>query len=77
MQNNTKELWTLLNYIEPEKFNSLDNFLEEFGNLESYEQITKLHAILKPHFLRRLKEEVDNSIPPLSETVIEVGLTNL
>jgi len=27
--------------------------------------------------LRRLKEEVDNSIPPLHETVIEVGLTNL
>ena len=77
VQNNTKELWTLLNYIEPEKFNSLELFLEEFGNLESYDQITKLHSILKPHFLRRLKEEVDNSIPPLSETVIEVGLTNL
>jgi SNF2 family DNA or RNA helicase len=33
--------------------------------------------MLKPHFLRRLKEEVDKSIPPLSETVIEVGLTSL
>ena len=28
VQNNTKELWTLLNYIEPENFNSLDLFLE-------------------------------------------------
>lgn len=77
VQNNTKELWTLLNYIEPAKFNSLDSFLEEYGNLETYEQIQKLHTILKPHFLRRLKEEVDNSIPPLQETVIEVGLTTL
>ena len=33
--------------------------------------------MLKPHFLRRLKEEVDNSIPPLQETVIEVGLTTV
>lgn len=33
--------------------------------------------MLKPHFLRRLKEEVDNSIPPLQETVIDVGLTTL
>jgi hypothetical protein len=29
--------------------------------------------ILKPHFLRRLKEEVEDSIPPLNETVVEVG----
>lgn len=32
---------------------------------------------MKPHFLRRLKEEVEDSIPPLNETVVEVGLTNL
>ena len=37
VQNNTKELWTLLNYIEPEKFNNMDSFLEQYGNLESYE----------------------------------------
>lgn len=45
--------------------------------MESYEQIQKLHSILKPHFLRRLKEEVEDSIPPLNETVVEVGLTYL
>lgn len=39
VQNNTKELWTLLNYIEPEKFDSLETFLEQYGNLESFEQI--------------------------------------
>lgn len=43
----------------------MDQFLEDFGNLETYEQITRLHTLIKPHFLRRLKEEVDNSIPPL------------
>jgi chromodomain-helicase-DNA-binding protein 7 len=37
VQNNTKELWTLLNYIEPEKFNSMEAFLEQYGNLESYD----------------------------------------
>lgn len=77
VQNNTKELWTLLNYIEPEKFNNMDQFLEQYGNLESYDQIQKLHTMLKPHFLRRMKDEVENSIPPLNETVVEVGLTNL
>jgi chromodomain-helicase-DNA-binding protein 7 len=33
--------------------------------------------LLRPFFLRRLKEEVENSIPPLQETVVEVGLTKL
>lgn len=77
VQNNTKELWTLLNYIEPEKFSNMDLFMQEYGNLETFEQIQKLHAILKPHFLRRMKDEVENSIPPLNETVVEVGLTSL
>lgn len=31
--------------------------------------------MLRPHFLRRMKDEVEFSIPPLKETVIEVGLT--
>ena len=33
--------------------------------------------MLRPHFLRRMKDEVENSIPPLKETVIDVGLTSL
>ena len=77
VQNNTKELWILLNYIEPEKFSNQELFLEKYGNLETFEQIQTLHTMLKPHFLRRLKEEVEDSIPPLNETVVEVGLTSL
>jgi chromodomain-helicase-DNA-binding protein 7 len=48
-----------------------------YGNLASFEQVKKLHKILQPHFLRRLKEEVEDSIPPLNETIIEVSLTSL
>lgn len=77
IQNNTKELFTLLNYIEPDTFNSLDKFMAEYGKLETADQVEKLHVMLRPHFLRRMKDEVDNSIPPLKETVIDVGLTSL
>jgi len=31
--------------------------------------------MLEPHFLRRMKDEVEDSIPPLNETVIDVDLT--
>lgn len=33
--------------------------------------------MLEPHFLRRMKDEVEDSIPPLNETVIDVDLTQL
>ena len=77
VQNNTQELFTLLNYIEPCKFFNEEGFLRSFGNLENAAQVETLHTILMPHFLRRLKEDVENSIPPLQETVVQVGLTKL
>ena len=51
--------------------------MEEFGDLKTKEQVDELHKKLRPHFLRRLKDEVEDEIPPLKETVIEVGLTSL
>jgi chromodomain-helicase-DNA-binding protein 7 len=35
VQNNTKELFTLLNYIEYDKFSSYDKFMREYGTLQS------------------------------------------
>jgi len=75
IQNNTEELWSLLNYIEPEKFSNLNHFLYEFGDLSKADQVEKLHKILKPYLLRRRKEEVEHSIPPLQETIIDVEMT--
>ena len=31
----TKELFTLLNYLEPDNFNSFDRFMDQFGELKS------------------------------------------
>jgi len=49
--------------------------MKEYGTLQSAGQIDKLKEMLKPHFLRRMKDEVEKSIPPLSETVVDIGLT--
>jgi SNF2 family DNA or RNA helicase len=35
IQNNAEELWSLLNFIEPNKFMSLNLFKQEFGDLTS------------------------------------------
>jgi chromodomain-helicase-DNA-binding protein 7 len=77
IQNNTAELWTLLNFIEPTKFYSSSKFLAEYGELNNAEQIENLHTVLKPYLLRRMKEDVEKSIPPLQETIIDIEMTNI
>ena len=77
IQNNTEELWSLLNYIEPDKFYSLQVFMSEFGDLSNVDQLEKLHRVLRPYLLRRRKEEVESSIPPLQETIIDIEMTTL
>ena len=51
--------------------------MQKFGDLKTSEQVENLHKLIKPHFLRRMKDDVEDSIPPLQEIVIDVGLTNL
>eukprot|EP00975_Prorocentrum_lima_P043555 9143147-Prorocentrum_lima.AAC.1 len=38
LQNNTQELWTLLNFIEQEKFPELEDFQEKYGNMATKSQ---------------------------------------
>lgn len=77
LQNNIQELWVLLNYLEPVKFGNMDEFNASFGKLISQEQVEKLQKLLGPYILRRVKEDVEKSIPPKEETIIAVELTTL
>ena len=38
-------------------------------------QVNELHNLLKPYLLRRVKEDVEKSLPPKEETILEVSLT--
>ena len=77
LQNNIEELFSLLNFLEPQQFHSSQEFLQEFGDLKTDTQVNKLQAILKPMMLRRLKEDVEKNLAPKEETIIEVELTNI
>uniref|UniRef100_A0A665U5P9 Uncharacterized protein n=1 Tax=Echeneis naucrates TaxID=173247 RepID=A0A665U5P9_ECHNA len=77
LQNSVEELFSLLNFLEPQQFPSESSFLEEFGDLKTDEQVKKLQAILKPMMLRRLKDDVEKNLAPKEETIIEVELTNI
>ena len=75
LQNSLDELWALLNFLEPEKFTSENEFLGQYGNMSSAADVEKLQLLIKPLMLRRLKEDVEKSIPVKEETIIEVELT--
>lgn len=74
LQNNIKELWSLLNFINPNEFSDSITFLNEH-KLENSADVEKLQALLRPLMLRRMKEDVEKTIPMKEETIIEVELT--
>ena len=74
MQNNLPELWALLNFVLPKIFNSVKSFDEWFNTpfantggqdkIELTEEetllvIRRLHKVLRPFLLRRLKKDVE------------------
>ena len=49
----------------------------QFSEINAEEQIERLHTLLKPHLLRRLKKDVLKQMPPKKEQVVRVELSNL
>lgn len=77
LQNNTGELWALLNFIEPAKFPDAEKFAQKYGTITTQEQVESLQRRIAPHLLRRVKEDVAKDIPPKEETIIDVELTTM
>jgi ATP-dependent DNA helicase len=91
LQNNLTELWSLLNFILPDIFADLTTFQSWFdfddnlGGAEGADKliademhnktVSKLHTILDPFLLRRLKSDVELGLPPKHEFVILAPLT--
>ncbi|XP_065200189.1 chromodomain-helicase-DNA-binding protein Mi-2 homolog isoform X2 [Planococcus citri] len=75
LQNNLEELFHLLNFLTPEKFNDLSAFQNEFADISKEEQVKRLHEMLGPHMLRRLKADVLKNMPSKSEFIVRVELS--
>ncbi|KAJ2740706.1 putative ATPase [Coemansia sp. BCRC 34301] len=85
LQNSLSELWSLLNFLLPDIFDDLDSFQEWFNFNDISERegqsriiseqttnsvVSKLHQILQPFLLRRLKVDVEKFLPPKREYLI-------
>lgn len=75
LQNNLEELFHLLNFLTPENFHDLQGFLDEFADISKEDQVKKLHDLLGPHLLRRLKTDVLKNMPSKSEFIVRVELS--
>jgi len=77
LQNNINELFSLLSFLEPAQFTNINEFTRDFGDMQNEDQVLKLQTLLKPLMLRRMKEDVEKSLKPKEETIVEVELTNI
>ncbi|GLT80004.1 hypothetical protein SLA2020_514670 [Shorea laevis] len=90
LQNNLAELWSLLNFILPDIFQSHEEFESWFDlsgkcNSEATKEeseekrraqvVAKLHAILRPFLLRRMKADVEQMLPGKKEIILYATLT--
>jgi DNA helicase INO80 len=85
IQNNMQELWALLHFIMPTLFDSHDEFSDWFSkDIESHaqsntklneDQLKRLHMILKPFMLRRIKKHVQKELGDKIELDVFCDLT--
>ncbi|KAF4525532.1 hypothetical protein B566_EDAN015840, partial [Ephemera danica] len=76
LQNSLKELWSLLHFIMPHKFDSWEAFEKDHENAAA-RGYAKLHKQLEPFILRRVKKDVEKSLPAKVEQILRVEMTTL
>ncbi|PAV74647.1 hypothetical protein WR25_25647 [Diploscapter pachys] len=88
LQNKLPELWALLNFLLPSIFSSCGTFEQwfnapfattgekvELNQEETMLIIRRLHKVLRPFLLRRLKKEVESQLPDKTEYVIKCDMS--
>ncbi|XP_016537603.2 CHD3-type chromatin-remodeling factor PICKLE-like isoform X3 [Capsicum annuum] len=76
LQNNLDELFMLMHFLDAGKFGSLEEFQQEFEDISQEEQVSRLHKMLAPHLLRRVKKDVMTELPPKKELILRVELSS-
>lgn len=68
LNNNIRELFNLMNFLDPDEWNDLDALGKEHEELTE-DLVKQLHERLRPYFLRRIKSEV-LKLPPKVQSYI-------
>ncbi|KAF8519115.1 P-loop containing nucleoside triphosphate hydrolase protein [Hysterangium stoloniferum] len=73
LNNNIRELFNLMNFLDADEWSDLEA-LEKEHEVLTEDLILKLHERLKPYFLRRTKADV-LKLPPKNEVIVPVSMT--
>ena len=86
LQNSLMELWSLMHFLMPHLFRSQNEFKQWFStpliaHVEGASAldtglVKRLHTVLRPFILRRLKTEVAKQLPQKYEHVVRCRLSN-
>ncbi|KAF8707907.1 Class II histone deacetylase complex subunits 2 and 3, partial [Rhizoctonia solani] len=79
LNNNIRELFNLMNFLDPTNWNNLDELEEEYDQDNLTEElIAQLHERLRPYFLRRQKAEHEVIVPvslvPIQKDIVRAIL---
>ncbi|OAX44419.1 hypothetical protein K503DRAFT_765038 [Rhizopogon vinicolor AM-OR11-026] len=75
LNNNIRELFNLMNFLDPKEWSDLEALEKEHEELNE-ELVRQLHTRLKPYFLRRIKSEV-LQLPPKNEVIVPLSMAPL
>uniref|UniRef100_A0A3Q3QWL4 Helicase ATP-binding domain-containing protein n=1 Tax=Monopterus albus TaxID=43700 RepID=A0A3Q3QWL4_MONAL len=85
LQNSLMELWSLMHFLMPHVFQSHREFKEWFSNpltgmiegSQEYNEglVKRLHKVLRPFLLRRIKADVEKQMPKKYEHVVHCRLS--
>lgn len=74
LQNSLKELWSLLHFLMPDKFDLWEDFEDKHGQGRD-NGYQSLHKVLEPFLLRRVKKDVEKSLPAKVEQILRVDMS--
>jgi len=80
IENSLDELWSLFDFLMPGFLGSYDRFVEKYVRISGEEQMKNLQYLRKkvaPFILRRMKVDVLDDLPPVSENVYHCQLTKV
>jgi SNF2 family DNA or RNA helicase len=78
IENSLEELWSLFDFLMPGFLSTYDRFIEKYVRISGLEQQKNLEFLKKkvsPFILRRMKSEVLDDLPPISEIVYHCQLS--
>ncbi|KAI0473181.1 PHD/FYVE-zinc-finger like domain-containing protein [Xylariaceae sp. FL0804] len=74
LQNNKRELFNLLQFIDPKQ--NAEDLDTKYAELTK-ENLPELHDLIRPYFLRRTKAQVLKFLPPMAQIILPVSMTVL